>query len=109
MLDAVSIAGAPVGAGSGLARAGFGGISSTAATFGIPPSDLVVVRKMPNGSVVPIAVNLTTAMIDPAENILVQPGDTLLLRYTPIEELMNFALSFVRVNVLFNGFNQFTN
>jgi hypothetical protein len=102
-LDAISIAGAPIGAGSGLARAGFGGTSSQAATFGVPPSDLVVIRKMPDGSVIPIAINLTTAMINSSENILVKPGDTLLLRYTPLEELTNFALSLVRVNVLFNG------
>lgn len=103
VLDAISIAGAPIGAGSGLARAGFGGTSSQAATFGVPPSDLVVIRKMPDGSVIPIAINLTTAMINSSENILVKPGDTLLLRYTPLEELTNFALSLVRVNVLFNG------
>lgn len=108
VLDAVSIAGAPVGAGSGIARAGFGGFSSQAATFGIPPSDLVLVRKLPDGSVVPISVDLTMAMIDPTENILVQPGDTLLLRYTPVEEVSNFLLSLIRVNVLFNGFSRFT-
>ena len=52
-------------------------------------------------------VNLKEALINPASRVLIQPGDTLILRYTAAEEIANVALSVVNINFLFNGFNQF--
>jgi len=34
---------------------------------------------------------LTTAINDPKSRLLIAPGDTLILRYRPQEELINFA------------------
>jgi len=73
-----------------------GGVAGVGGVFGslaaIPPSQLYVIRKTPcNGQVV-IAIDLTLAVEDPRERILVQPGDTLILRYKPIEEIANFSL-----------------
>jgi hypothetical protein len=48
-------------------------------------------------------VDLNQALIDPSLRILVQPGDTLILRYTACEEVFNTALSIVNFNFLFNG------
>jgi protein involved in polysaccharide export with SLBB domain len=66
------------------------------------PSLLVVLRRLPDGSVLPIRVDLSRALKDSRERILVQPGDVLLLQEKPYEAvaryvsktLVNFAMSF---------------
>lgn len=45
-------------------------------------SELIVLRTLPDGREVPIKVNLYKAMTDPAERLLVAPGDYLFLKYT---------------------------
>ncbi|KAA5540745.1 sugar ABC transporter substrate-binding protein [Roseiconus nitratireducens] len=66
----------------GLAR-GLGGTS---------PTMLYIIRKLPCGRTFNIAVDVQQAMNDSNHNILVQPGDTLILRFKPHEELLNFGL-----------------
>ncbi|MEC7719014.1 MAG: sugar ABC transporter substrate-binding protein, partial [Planctomycetota bacterium] len=39
-----------------------------------------------------IEVDLFRAINDPSYRILVQPGDTLILRYRPVDEAINFGL-----------------
>ncbi|MEK6238269.1 MAG: hypothetical protein N2C14_26435, partial [Planctomycetales bacterium] len=62
-------------------------------TGGVPPSQALIIRKLPCGESLVIEVDLTRAIRDSRERILIQPGDTILLRYRPIEELTNFALA----------------
>ena len=64
------------------------------------PSLVTVLRKTPGGGQVPIRVNLNQAMRDPRENILIMPGDMLLLQETPSEAVTRyitnvFSLDFV--------------
>jgi len=66
-------------------------------------SDLIVVRKLPCGGQLPIRVDLNRALQDPTHRILVQPGDTLILRYKIYEEAINAALGLIQFNFLFSG------
>jgi len=71
-----------------------GSFSGTASfTSGIEsssPSLLSVVRRAPNGSQVTIRVDLNRALRDPRENLLVMPGDVLILQETPAEAVSRY-------------------
>lgn len=69
---------------------GMGGIGGMLGT--VPPGMLYVLRKTPCNGQITIAVDLAKANLDPRERILVQPGDILILRFKPSEELLNFGL-----------------
>lgn len=108
VLNAVSFARGQVGAGgTGLINVGGQGQSIAFNRGGGVPgksaSDLIVVRKLPCGGQIPIKVDLNRAIVDPTHRILVQPGDTLILRYKVYEEAVNAALSLIQFNFLFNG------
>lgn len=83
VLGAVAIAQAGQNAG-GATRA-TGGITALNNDVTISASQAVILRKMPNGSQVPIKVDLYRALRHPNERVLMQPGDYLLLQYTPWE------------------------
>lgn len=84
VLGAIAVAGKGLGANpSGGLLGGFGGAS---------PSRLYVIRKTSDGSQVTIAVDLNRAITNPRERLIVQSGDTLILRYTTLEESTNFAI-----------------
>lgn len=86
VLGAMALAG--MGA-DGASRVGGGLIGGMG---GAKPTQLFVIRKLPSGRTFNIAVDLQLALNNSNENILVQPGDTLILRYKPHEELLNFGL-----------------
>ncbi len=54
------------------------------------PSLLVVLRRLPNGSQLPIRVDLNRALRDPRERIVVQPGDLLVLQEMPNAALARY-------------------
>ena len=61
---------------------------------------------MPCGRTFNIIVDLQVAVNNSHENILVQPGDTLILRYKPHEELVNFGIGTFftyGISQMFNG------
>jgi hypothetical protein len=59
--------------------------------YGQPsPSLLTVIRHLPDGSTIPIRVDLNRALCDARERILVQPRDTLILQETPEEALARY-------------------
>lgn len=108
VLAAVAEAGGQVSTGgTGIAQIGGnrggGGGRGGAGAGGAPASNLIVLRKLECGGQIPIRVNLNRALVDPSERILVQPEDTLILRYTLLEEVYNAALSLIQFNFLFNG------
>jgi hypothetical protein len=108
VLEAVSVSGGQISAsGTGIGRAGGGmgggmggGGGASRMGAGLSATNLIVLRKLPCGGQVPIRVDLNRALIDPSERILVQPGDTLILKYTLCEEIYNAALSIFSVNYL---------
>ena len=82
--------------GGGIARqqnGGGGGMGGIGGMVGqVPPGMLYVLRKTPCNGQITIAVDLAKANVDPRERILVQPGDILVLRFKPSEEILNFSL-----------------
>ena len=83
VMGAVAIAQA--GRNSGTATRATGGITALNNDVTISASQAIILRKMPNGSQVPIKVDLYRALRHPDERVLMQPGDFLLLQYTPLE------------------------
>ena len=83
VLGAVAIAQA--GRSTGSAARATGGITALNSDVTISASQAVILRKMPNGSQVPIKVDLYRALRHPDERVLMQPGDYLLLQYTKME------------------------
>ncbi len=98
--------------GPGVAGTGFGGFGRVGggiganlgtALGGAPPGQLFILRKTPcNGQVI-IAVDLNRAIRDPRARPLIQPGDVLILRYKPEEEILNFGIG----TFFLHGFFQF--
>ena len=62
-----------------------GGVSAMNQDVTISASQAIILRKMPNGTQVPIKVDLYRAVRHPQERVLMQPGDYLVLQYTPME------------------------
>jgi protein involved in polysaccharide export with SLBB domain len=105
VLGALALAGGQIGSGgTGLTQVGGGAGSLGGQSAGKNPSRLIIVRKLPCGGQIPIKVNMNKALVDSSERILVQPEDTLILRYTLCEEFYNAALNLVQLNFLFDGF-----
>tara|TARA_R110002049_G_scaffold27321_2_gene94059 strand:+ start:157385 stop:158827 length:1443 start_codon:yes stop_codon:yes gene_type:complete len=93
VIGAMSIAGTGLGGSSRAQSGGGAGTSFIGGGFGgAAPTQLYVIRKMPCGQEYNISVDLKRALNDPRERILVQPGDTLILRYKCHEEVVNFGL-----------------
>jgi protein involved in polysaccharide export with SLBB domain len=91
VLTAMSLSGGGISRSqNGGGMGGMGGIGGMLGT--VPPGMLYVLRKTPCNGQITIAVDLAKANLDPRERILVQPGDILILRFKPSEELLNFGL-----------------
>ncbi len=111
VLGAIALAGGPLGS-SGSGVRGFGAAGGGGAAMGVsggrsgglfPPSRLIILRKLPCGGQIPIAVNLNRALVDPGHRILVQPEDTLVLRYTFEEEILTLASNLFSINYIFGS------
>lgn len=107
VLEAVALVGGNIQSGGTGIGEGFGGGGGGGGngTTGCQASNLIVLRELPCGGKLPIKVDLNKAMTDPSQRILVQPGDTLILRYTLEEEIINGARQLLRFNFLLNGFS----
>lgn len=94
VLQAMSLAG-------GQHAVGFtgGSLSRSSANQGggqnsiIPATQIIVLRKLPNGQSIPIKISLNRALADASQRILIQPGDFIILQYTPLETAVNVVLS----------------
>ena len=84
VLTAISRAGFSAGVGQN--RAGILGSAGAS----VPPSQLIVLRRLPGNQQIAIEVDLTEAINSPQDRILIRPGDTLILRFRPREEVLNF-------------------
>jgi hypothetical protein len=78
-----------------ISRFGIGTSRSTGLVGGsvqqTQPTELIVLRRIPGDRQLAIRIDLTDAVNDPRQRLLVKAGDTLILRYKPQEELLNFA------------------
>jgi hypothetical protein len=52
---------------------------------------LILLRRIPGKRQLAIRIDLNSTINDPRQRLLVKAGDTLILRYTPQEEVLNFA------------------
>jgi hypothetical protein len=86
VVGAVALAGVNVGVGR--QQSGLVGAAGS-----VEPTELIVLRPLPGRRQIAIRVNLNEAVNDPQKRLLVRAGDTLILRYRPSEELINFASS----------------
>lgn len=107
VLAAMALAGGSNAAGLGtgtLARsgAGIGGGGNLGSSSIIPPTQIIVLRKLPNGGSIPIKISLNRALADTSQRILIQPGDYILLQYTPLELAGNVLLSTFTFNYFIN-------
>lgn len=68
----------------------------------IPPTNLVIVRRVSDLEQIKIAVDLRKAVNDPRERILVRPGDLLILRYRLSEIVANTFLNLTDFNLPLN-------
>lgn len=92
VLGAIAVAGG--GIGGQQSRGMGGGVFSglTGSISGVPPGRIYVLRKTPCGGQINIEVDMARAINNPRERILIQPGDTLIMRYKPEEEILNFSV-----------------
>ncbi len=84
VLSAVSVAGN--GVGSTRNTGFFGGAGQN-----LPPTELIVLREIAGDNQIAIRVDLNETINDRRTRLLIKPGDTLILRFKPQEELINFA------------------
>jgi protein involved in polysaccharide export with SLBB domain len=82
VLAAVSLTGNSFSTGQ---RTGFLG----GAAQNVPPTELVVLRRIPGDRQLAIKIDLNDAINDPKQRLLVKQGDTLVLRFKPQEEVLN--------------------
>jgi protein involved in polysaccharide export with SLBB domain len=77
--------------------------SLVAQGLGFPsPSLVTVLRKTSDGRNLRIRVDLSRALRDPRERILVQSGDILVLQEKPAEAIVRYTTQIFRVSFLFN-------
>ena len=95
VLGAMGIAGVGPGTLNGGGGGGGGGMQGFApgGIGGASPSNLFIIRKTPCKQQITIKIDALRAIEDSRENILVAPGDMLILRYKPREELLNFGIA----------------
>lgn len=90
ILAAASIAGQGLGVNSANQQRARG-LLGTASL--VPPTELIVLRRIPGNQQLAIRIDINSAINSPRDRLLVKAGDTLILRYRPQEELVNFAIN----------------
>ena len=106
VVEAILRVGGPVLNG-GQFLGSFGGQAAFAQGLGNPnPSLLTILRKTPGGGQIPIRVNLNRALRDNRENLLVMPGDLLLLQETPAEAVARYISDVFRLNAFAEAFRR---
>ncbi len=106
VVEAILRAGGSVNNG-GVLIGNFTGSNTFLRGLGNPsPSLVTVLRRTPGGGQVPIRVNLNRALRDPRENLLVKPGDVLLMQETPAEAVARYVSQIFNVGIFTNFINR---
>ncbi len=101
VLEAISSAeGRNVGTG-GNSRS-IGGVSALNRDVSVSASRVIILRTLPTGQRITVEVDLHKAMRYQEENILVQPGDILMLQYTAGEAIAAFTQRYLLEGALFS-------
>lgn len=100
VLDAIAIA-----QGQNNNRGGGGtnglGFSALNGDVTISASNVIILRRLENGTQVPIKVDLYRALRYPQERVLIRPGDYIVLQYTPVEAVAAFLERHVLQSAIF--------
>ncbi len=64
----------------------------------LPPTRVLILRKIPGREQVMIHVDLKKALRDRKERILIHPGDVILLQYTPCQIVGNYLINAINFN-----------
>lgn len=94
VLGAMALAGSGVSSTPGMGGGGGGGGigGGVFQSMLVPPGMVYILRKTPCNGQITIEVDLAKATTDPTQRPLIMPGDTLILRYKPCEEILNFTV-----------------
>ena len=92
VLGAIPIAGGNVSGANNQRQGGAQALGGIGNLSGVPPGLVYILRKTPCNGQVAIEVDLASAINDPRQRQLIQPGDIILLRYKCEEELLNFGV-----------------
>ncbi len=94
-LDVVqAIALATNAAGGPLGDSGANSLSGGRPGYILAPTRVIVVRKLPDGTQLPIRVDLDRAVEDERERILIQPDDLVMLYHKPSHGALNSVINF---------------
>lgn len=77
------------------------GSSALNSDVSISPSEAIILRKLPNGTQVPILVDLYRARTRASERINIQPGDYIIVQYTKMEAVGAFIERHILESALF--------
>ena len=80
---------------------GQAGNSALNSDVAISPSEAIILRKLPNGTQVPILVDLYRARTRASERINIQPGDYIIVQYTKMEAVGAFIERHILESALF--------
>jgi hypothetical protein len=98
VLGAISMAGgSPTGPPGSAASSLFGKIGSGPGAI-LPPTRVLILRKVPGGDQITIHVDLKKCIHDRKERIPIRPGDVILLQFTPGEIVGNYFLNLFNFN-----------
>ncbi|MDP1799640.1 MAG: hypothetical protein Q8K78_19255, partial [Planctomycetaceae bacterium] len=104
VLGAIAVASGQRGGGGGGSQgtSSVGGQSALNGDVSISGSRVIVLRPLPDGTQIPIHVDLYQALKDPSERTVIQPGDYILLQYTPLEAVGAFVERHILAGALFS-------
>jgi len=95
ILEAIAIAESNNNSGSDAGR------SALNSDVSISPSEAVILRKLPNGTQVPILVDLYRARTHASERINIQPGDYIIVQFTKMQAVGAFIERHILESALF--------
>lgn len=67
-----------------------------------PPTKVLLVRRWGRDQQMKIEVDISEAIDNPRERVIIQPGDLIILKYTPGEIALNTALNIIQFNYALN-------
>lgn len=80
---------------------GDSGSSALNSDVSISPSEAIILRQLPNGTQIPILVDLYRARTRASERINIQPGDYIIVQYTKMEAIGAFIERHILESALF--------
>lgn len=100
VLEAISVAEGRSNGGGGNSRS-VGGVSALNRDVSVSASRVIILRTLPTSQRITIEVDLHKAMKYQEENILIQPGDMIILQYTAMESIAAITQRYLLEGALF--------